>query len=279
MRTAYAEKIMMKKQEKITEEKLRLDHVTFTYPGSASPLFEDFSLDIPVREGEVCLLRAESGWGKTTVLRLLMGLEKPGKGQVFTGKAAFLFQEDRLIGDLPAQAQVEAVLGSPARGMAFFKHTEKRPSSEGTSGKGLSAEGSSNYSSPVSEAARDALKLVGLDGWEDAPVSSLSGGMKRRVALARTLAFARQKQRRLLLLDEPFTGVDAERQTRIMDRIRQMGFMVVMAGHDELSLRLADRVLNLQSSASHPSEGSGSSGCCGREISSRPQGPDKRVLH
>jgi ABC-type Mn2+/Zn2+ transport system ATPase subunit len=84
---------------------------------------------------------------------------------------------------------------------------------------------------------------VGLEEERNSPVSALSGGMQRRVALARLMAYGRDKE--LLLLDEPFTGIDPPRAARIMEELRRMELPILLAAHDSETLRLADRVIQL----------------------------------
>ena len=89
--------------------------------------------------------------------------------------------------------------------------------------------------------AGDWLALAELEGEERAYPASLSGGMGRRLALARCLALGG----RLYLLDEPFTGVDPERAARIMGRIRALNTPVLLVSHEAPVLALADRILDL----------------------------------
>ncbi|MCB0912533.1 MAG: ATP-binding cassette domain-containing protein [Propionibacteriaceae bacterium] len=146
-----------------------LERVGFGYD-PARPVLADFSLDLP-ETGTVCLL-GPSGCGKTTLLRLLAGLAVPGSGRI-TGLAgrrvAVVFQEDRL---LPWETAWQNAVARPDPGQR--------------------------------ERARDWLLRLGLGDSLHTRPGELSGGMKRRVAMARALA----AQADLLLLDEPFTGLD-----------------------------------------------------------------------
>ena len=84
---------------------------------------------------------------------------------------------------------------------------------------------------------------MGLGDAADVRPEELSGGMRRRVALARCLAYGQSKQ--LLLLDEPFSGIDPERSQALMSLIRTLEIPVIYSAHDALSLSLADRVIRL----------------------------------
>ncbi len=184
---------------------MKLDSVSFSYGGRV--VLDRFDLSIP-DEG-VTALSGPSGCGKTTLLRLLGGLERPSGGTVTApgGKlTALLFQEDRLLPRLTAGAQLRAVLP------------------RGTDVTGY-------------------LEAVGLGAEVSSRIETLSGGMRRRVAIARAMAYARDKE--LLILDEPFTGVDPENAGRIMERLRGLGIPIVFSAHDAESLALADRVIRL----------------------------------
>ena len=184
---------------------MKLDRVTFSY-GEKS-IFRDFTLLLP--DTGVTALSGPSGCGKTTVLRLIAGLEQPQSGSIDCpppGEIALMFQEDRLIPRLPARRQIEIV----------------RPKGRG---------------------AADWLRSVGLGDELDAAPESLSGGMRRRLALARCLAYGQDK--RLLLLDEPFTGVDAERIQSLIALIRSMDIPTIFTAHDAESLSMADTIVEL----------------------------------
>lgn len=160
-------------------------------------VLDRFSLAVPA--GEVTALMGPNGSGKTTVARLILGLDSPLTG-VVTGlhglSRAAVFQEDRLCRHLSAVGNVRLVL--------------PRERWDG--------------------AARD-LVDVGLDSRSLAlPVRELSGGQRRRVAIVRALAPGAD----LIVLDEPFTGLDARAKPRILDFVRErLGrAAVVFVTHD-----------------------------------------------
>ena len=185
---------------------MRFENVSFAY--GDKQIMVDFSLELP--DAGLCALNGPSGCGKTTLLRLAAGLERPDAGTVIAPgprETAFFFQEDRLLPRLSAAEQLRAVLP---------KGTDPLPW----------------------------LALVGLEGEADRPMTALSGGMRRRVALARCLAYGAGKK--YLMMDEPFTGVDPETAARIMEGIRAMDVPVLFSAHDAESLALADTVIRLQ---------------------------------
>lgn len=184
---------------------IQVEHLSLSF-GSREVL-RDFSLAVP--DQGVTALRGPSGCGKTTLLRCLAGLERPQGGRISgiaPRETAFLFQENRLLPWRTAGQHITDVLPRARWG----------------------------------EAA-DWLALAELEGEERAYPASLSGGMGRRLALARCLALGG----RLYLLDEPFTGVDPERAARIMGRIRALNTPVLLVSHEAPVLALADRILDL----------------------------------
>ena len=158
----------------------------------------------------ITAVMAPSGTGKTTLLRILLGLERPDSGTVegLAGKRlSAVFQEDRLLEHLSADGNLRFVLGrayDPA-------------------------------------AARALLDRLGLPDTGPQPVREFSGGMKRRLALARALLAPFDA----LALDEPFTGVDPARVRRLMDALRALDAPVLLSSHETLACSLADQVICL----------------------------------
>ena len=184
---------------------IQLDCLSLSYGGKQ--VLGDFSLSLP--DTGITALRGPSGCGKTTLLRVLAGLEQPQGGRI-TGivprDTALLFQENRLLPWRTVEQHVTDVLPRERRGEA-----------------------------------RHWLELVELTGEEGARPAALSGGMGRRLALARCLALGG----RLCLLDEPFAGVDPARAERIMDRLRDLSRPVLLVSHEEAVLARAHRIIDL----------------------------------
>ena len=142
--------------------------------------------------GKTYYLTSPSGSGKTTLLRILTGLEKADSGSVCCPRCSMVFQEDRLCEEYSALQNVALVTGNIVR-------------------------------------AKEALSfLLGKENVHEA-CSRLSGGMKRRVALARAM----EADSEVVLLDEPFTGMDAETRQRAEEYIRdrQCGRTLIIATH------------------------------------------------
>lgn len=172
-------------------------------------VLDGFSLTLP--EVGVSCLTAPSGAGKTTLLRVLAGLLMPERGTVeLPGRAILLFQEDRLFPGLTALEQVEWVLPKARRG-----------------GAGRFLE--------LAELGEDRAKRPG----------ELSGGMARRLSMARCLAAGEALGAEVYLLDEPFAGVDPERSGRILDRLRQLGKPVLLTSHSQELAAGCDRIIQL----------------------------------
>ena len=170
-------------------------------------VLDDFSLTLPL-EG-ITALKGPSGCGKTTLLRLIAGLEHAEKGElsgVRPDETAFLFQENRLLPWRSVEQHLTDVMSRP---------DPKR--------------------------AKELLSLVELDGEEKRLPAQLSGGMGRRLALGRALAL----ESRLLLLDEPFAGVDPERAERILTRLKAIGLPILLVSHEERIVSMADRIIEL----------------------------------
>lgn len=187
---------------------MELRNISKSYHGR--PVLQNVSFTI---EPGVTALWAPSGAGKTTLLRILLGLERPDSGELLgTGvRWSAVFQEDRLLDGLDAMGNLRFVLGSG-----------------------------------WDEAAtRRLLAELGLSDAEDRPVREWSGGMKRRLALARALLADAEA----IALDEPFAGLDAENRRRGAECIarRAETTPVLLVTHDRADLEaLNARIIELR---------------------------------
>jgi NitT/TauT family transport system ATP-binding protein len=173
----------------------------------ATAVFNNFSAELP-ETGIVCL-RGASGSGKTTLLRILAGLEKAESGTVsgLDGKKiAFVFQEDRL---LPQCSALENVSLVSSESEALFW-----------------------------------LGKLGLSQELDKKPTELSGGMCRRVATARALAYRGD----ILLLDEPFKGLDAELKETLFKILRDVSkkALVILVTHEQSEADIADKTISVE---------------------------------
>ena len=158
-------------------------------------VFRNFSARLPL--GETTVITGVSGGGKTTLLRLILGLETPDGGEIagVPARRAAVFQEDRLCPQLTALENVLLTAG---------RKKERE--------------------------ARDILARLGLGESLAVPAAELSGGMRRRCALARALCVEFD----LLVLDEPFKGLDEATRARVIDETRRLcrGKTVLMVTHE-----------------------------------------------
>jgi ABC-type Fe3+/spermidine/putrescine transport system ATPase subunit len=185
----------------------------------------DVSFD--VTEGEIVCLLGPSGCGKTTLLRIVAGLETPDAGQIL------LYGQD--IGALPPHRRD---FGLMFQEYALFPHKNVYDNvAFGLQMKRLEK-------SEINEQVREALTLVGLEGFEGRGVNELSGGEAQRVALARSLA----TRPRLLMLDEPLGSLDRALRERLMTDLRgiltDVGVTALYVTHDQAeAFAIADRAV------------------------------------
>lgn len=175
-------------------ENIVIDNLCKSY--GSQKVLQNFSAVIP--KGRITSMMAPSGFGKTTLLRILMGLEKADSGEIIgmtNCRLSIVFQEDCLCENLSAYANIRLV-------------TEK----------------------PKEQIVR-ALQSVGLADCADQKVSELSGGMRRRVAILRALL----AEYDLLLLDEPLKGLDKDRKHQVIEYIlaQTKGKTVLLITHNE----------------------------------------------
>ncbi len=209
---------------------IHLEGVSKKFPQSARPALQDVSFG--VEHGEIFTLLGESGSGKTTLLRLIAGFEAPTAGRVIVNSQA-VADRHRMVP--PEKRAVR---------MVFQEHTLFPHLTVGDNiGFGLSGIGSRRKRQRISQE----LELVGLSGYQRRYPHELSGGQKRRVELARALA----TDPVLLLLDEPFSGLDANLKHRVRQQLQQIlrasGITSIMVTHDlHDALGLSDRLAILQ---------------------------------
>jgi len=197
---------------------------------AGNQILKNVSLD--VKEHEFVAILGSSGSGKTTLLRLISGFDSPDSGEIRIGgqqvfaKGVNVSAEERRVGYVPQDA-------------ALFPHLSVAKNIE----FGLNKLPAAQRSARVAEL----LKLVDLVGYEDRMPDQLSGGQRHRVALARALAPKPQ----LILLDEPFSSLDAELRVRLREDVRNVitktGTTAILVTHDqEEALSIASRVAILR---------------------------------
>lgn len=188
------------------------------YEGKAAITGVDFAL----RTGERMALLGPNGGGKTTLLRAILGELRPLEGGLRVGvRCATVPQTERSRLDYPVSALDVAVMGALSR-LPWWRRPGRRER----------------------EAARRALERVGLGDLADVTFGKLSGGQRQRVLIARSLV----QEAQVLLLDEPFSGLDqpsAERLEELIATLATEGHGVLIATHDLEQARRWDSVLCL----------------------------------
>ena len=172
-------------------------------------VLRDYSARFP--HGETTVIMGPSGCGKTTLLSVLMGFLQPDSGEIrgLPEKISAVFQEDRLCEDFSSLSNVAMVL------------------------------------SKKSDEPERLLRRLGLGEELKTPVKALSGGMKRRVAIARALCYEGE----LLILDEPFKGLDKETRKTVMAVVAEetKGRTVIAVTHDpEEAAFLSGNILRME---------------------------------
>lgn len=218
---------------------IEVNQVTLSFNPGEPPELED--IDLQIREGEIVSLVGPSGCGKSTLLRLISGVLAPTAGEirVFGQKEipgwsglSFVPQDSLLLPWRTALANVRLPLelrGDRLRNrlMSVGRGTGEKPS------PALPRDGRQSLSrEEMDHRAREALRLANLRGVEDKYPYQLSGGMQKRVALARALV----EEARVLLLDEPFAALDAITSSQLhMELLRiqeQTGITVLLVTHN-----------------------------------------------
>jgi len=207
---------------------LAADEITVTYLGQQGSLEALEGVSLQVGAGEFLCIVGPSGCGKSTLLRVLGGLVRPTSGSVC------------LAGEL---------LTAPRRQIGFvFQKANLMPWRTVLRNVTLPLEVRGLKAEEAGQQARELLKLVGLEGFENAYPHELSGGMEQRVAIARALIH----DPAILLLDEPFGSLDAlTRENMNLELLRiwqAKRKTVVMVTHSiQEALFLADRILVMSS--------------------------------
>jgi NitT/TauT family transport system ATP-binding protein len=205
---------------------LALDRVTCTFAGRDARYTAVREASLRVAPGEFVSVVGPTGCGKSTLLNVAAGLLAPSSGVVYVDgapldginpRAGYMFQAEALM-------PWRSALGNVLAGLQFH----------GVTG------------APADTRARDWLARVGLAGFEDRYPHQLSGGMRKRVALAQSLI----NEPRVLLMDEPFSALDVQTRSIMADELlalwEQTRPAVIFVTHDlEEAITLADKVVVL----------------------------------
>jgi NitT/TauT family transport system ATP-binding protein len=218
----------------MTAPLIRLEQVTKRFPAQSGrpPFTAVRDIDLTIEEGEFVAVVGPSGCGKSTLLNMIAGLDSASEGRITVGNQTvigevrrdigYLFQKDALLPWKTVLANVELPL--------VFR---RMPGDHGAT-------------------AREWLARVGLAGFERNYPHQLSGGMRKRVALAATFVYGP----RILLMDEPFSALDVQTrnlmENELLDLWQQNRKTVLFVTHDlEEAIALADRVVVLTANPGH----------------------------
>ncbi len=190
-------------------------------------------MNLEVEAGEFICLLGPSGCGKSTALRMIAGFETPDEGDILIdGTSAVDVPPNRRATSMVFQSHALWSHMNVAGNITFGLKLRHLPRET------------------VAQKLKDALQLVGLTGLEKRHPAQLSGGQQQRVALARSLVL----EPRILLLDEPFSSLDAHLRIRLRDELkaiqRRLGLTMVFVTHDqEEAMSLADRIVVMNAGA------------------------------
>jgi manganese/iron transport system ATP-binding protein len=195
---------------------LKVENVTVTYPNGHVGL-QDASFELG--GGTICALVGINGSGKSTLFKAIMGFVAPSQGRVLlSGLSPRDAMKRNLVAYVPQAEEVDwnfpvSVEDVVMMGRYGYMGFMRRPSAQDR------------------EKVRQALERVDMSGFRDRQIGELSGGQKKRVFLARALA----QESPIILLDEPFTGVDVKTEAEIiklMQSLRSSGHMLLVSTHN-----------------------------------------------
>ncbi len=193
---------------------VRVEGVGFRYPGGDAPVLEDVTFDVGPHD--FIGLIGPNGGGKTTLLRILLGLLEPDRGIVrVLGRPPA--EVSRRVGYVPQQARLDPEAPATVEDVVLTGRLGQSP-------WGM------RYGRKDHLAARRTMAQVGISGLAGRRVGELSGGQRQRVLIARALTSSPS----LLLLDEPMAGVDAEMERGLIELLKDLlpRLPVILVSHD-----------------------------------------------
>jgi ABC-type Fe3+/spermidine/putrescine transport system ATPase subunit len=209
---------------------IRIENLSKTYPGTEQKAVDGLSLQ--VADGELFTLLGPSGCGKSTTLRMVAGLEEVDEGSIYLGDEAVVLTDRGF--SLPPEKRN---LGMVFQSYAIWPHMTVEEN------VAFPLKARKFARSEIRPRIAKALELVGMAGMEKRPGPLLSGGQQQRVALARAIV----TEPRILLLDEPFSNLDAKLREQMRLEVkrlqRRLNVAVLFVTHDQIeALSLSDRV-------------------------------------
>jgi len=200
----------------MTNIQLSTENLSFTYPDGTQALK---NINIEIEKGEKVAIIGPNGAGKSTLFSHFNGLTEPTSGCVKIEDKPISFEKDEL---LKVRQKVGIVFQDPND--QLFAPTVKEDIAFGPMNLGLSYD-------EVEKRVEDALKMVGMENYEDKTPHHLSGGQQKRIAIAGIIAMKPE----LMILDEPTAGLDpdgVEKVLNILNQLNEEGITLIISSHD-----------------------------------------------
>lgn len=214
----------------MTNIQLSTENLSFTYPDGTQALK---NINIEIEKGEKVAIIGPNGAGKSTLFSHFNGLTEPTSGYVKIEGKPISFEKDEL---LKVRQKVGIVFQDPND--QLFAPTVKEDIAFGPMNLGLSYD-------EVEKRVEDALKMVGMENYEDKTPHHLSGGQQKRIAIAGIIAMKPE----LMILDEPTAGLDpdgVEKVLNIMNQLNEEGMTLIISSHDiDMISKYADKIFVL----------------------------------
>lgn len=200
------------------ENAVEFEHVSFTYPGAGSRALENVSFGVGI--GERLGVLGPNGGGKSTMMKLMLGLLSPSEGSVRVfGVAASEARRRGLIGYVPQRPRIELAMPLNVREVVMLGAAWRVPAWK-------------RVARSTRERVDRMIRLVGATEYQHKAIGALSGGQLQRVLIARALA----ADARLLALDEPTVGIDASGQQKFAELLtsvhKELGMTIMVVSHD-----------------------------------------------
>lgn len=214
----------------MTNIQLSTENLSFTYPDGTQALK---NINIEIEKGEKVAIIGPNGAGKSTLFSHFNVLTEPTSGCVKIEGKPISFEKDEL---LKVRQKVGIVFQDPND--QLFAPTVKEDIAFGPMNLGLSYD-------EVEKRVEDALKMVGMENYEDKTPHHLSGGQQKRIAIAGIIAMKPE----LMILDEPTAGLDpdgVEKVLNIMNQLNKEGMTLIISSHDiDMISKYADKIFVL----------------------------------
>lgn len=214
----------------MTNIQLSTENLSFTYSDGTQALK---NINIEIEKGEKVAIIGPNGAGKSTLFSHFNGLTEPTSGCVKIEGKPISFEKDEL---LKVRQKVGIVFQDPND--QLFAPTVKEDIAFGPMNLGLSYD-------EVEKRVEDALKMVGMENYEDKTPHHLSGGQQKRIAIAGIIAMKPE----LMILDEPTAGLDpdgVEKVLNIMNQLNEEGMTLIISSHDiDMISKYADKIFVL----------------------------------